>query len=341
MLGTKQLLVGTINGEHIFSSEGPVITPSDFNIELQSSYGSNDMQAIQIGEKVFYVTPDGFRLRAMAYEWQEDNWLSQDLSFASEHITKGRIRNAAWSQNPNSILTLVMEDGSACFMTYDRTAQTIGWTQVVLNGFKVFDVGSGTVNGTSKFVVVGQRQGGQVPIGKIELEITGGTNYYLDSYHNIFSEIPTNVITGLDHLEGLQVQVVVDGAVDPDKVVTGGQITTDTAGQDIAAGIGIHSLIKTLPPDVPNNIESIRSWKKRWNKVWALLFASNLPIINGKRPPDRNPATPMDTPELPTTGHVKTTNLGWDDFGQITIEENQPVPMNVLAIYGEMGKDSL
>lgn len=346
LFGTKQLLVGTINGEHIFSSDGPVITPTDFGIEQQSSYGSNDMQAIQIGEKIFYVTPDGFRLRAMAYEWQEDNWLSQDLTFASEHITAGRLRNASWAQNPNSILNLVMEDGTGCFMTYDRTAQTIGWTNVVLDGFKLFDIATGTVNGTNHFVVVGQRVSGEgltkLTAGKVDLEISsGGSRLYLDSHATFFSDIPGNLLTGLDHLEGLTVQVVVDGAVDDEQVVVNGQITTTIAGKELSAGIKIHSLIKTLPPDVPDTLDSIRSWKKRWGKLWALLLNSNVPIINGKRPPDRDPSTPMNTPQPPRTGHVKTTTLGWDDFGQVTIEEDQPVPMNILAIYGEMGKDTL
>ncbi len=157
---------------------------------------------------------------------------------------------------------------------------------------------------------------------------------YVDSGIGIYDEAGTNVITGLDHLEGLEVQVVVDGAVDPPKTVTGGQITTDRTGNSLYAGIGFTSRIKTVPPDVPQS--QIRSWSKRWNKVWALFYDSNVPIINGTRPPDRTPSTPMDTVEPTRTGHVKTVNLGWDDFGQITIEENLPVAMNILSIYGEM-----
>ena len=49
----------------------------------------------------------------------------------------------------------------------------------------------------------------------------------------------------------------------------------------------------------------------------------------------------MNTVEPNTSTHYKTINLGWDDFGQITIEEDLPVNMNVLAIYGEMGTETL
>lgn len=94
-----------------------------------------------------------------------------------------------------------------------------------------------------------------------------------------------------------------------------------------------------MPPDVPQ--DSIRSWTKRWNKIWALMHLSAPPIINGVRPPDRSPSTPMDTPEPLSSGQYQAVGLGWDQNGQITIEENLPVAMNVLAIYGELARESL
>ena len=336
MLGTKVMVIGTENGEHVVTSEGPVITQTDFDIEQQSAYGSNDMQALQVGEKVFYTTPDGRRIQSMAYEWQENNWLSQDLMFASEHLSAGVIEQRAWAQNPNSAMLFTLESGDLIILTYDRTSETVGWTFNRFDGFEVADIGVGTINGTSRLVLVGQRT-----TGKMDIEVSGPNSVYLDSYNEQYYEPAQTVLDGLDHLEGQTVQVLVDGAVEPSKVVTGGQITTERAGNRIAAGIQIKSKVVTLAPDVPGGQDSIRSWVKRWNKVWALLFDSAAPIINGVRPPDRSPSTPMDTPEPFRSGHFKTVSLGHDEFGQITIEEDLPVPMNLLAIYGEMGRDTL
>ena len=334
MLGTKNMLIGTENGEHIISSEGPIIIETDFKIDQQSSFGSNNMQGLQVGEKVFYATPDGRQLRAMAYEWQEDNWLSQDLTFLSEHITEGAIKQSCWVQHPEGLFIIVLEDGSVITMTYDRSAGTIAWSRYTLPGFIVFDVATARRNGRNVLVAIGQRVGGQ-----LDLEATDFTPQLLDSYVDEFYDFGGDVITGLDHLEGQVVRPLVDGAVDPPQTVIGGQITTSIPGNQLFAGIGYNALIKTLPPDVPQS--QIRSWKKRWNAVWALMLESNGPIINGKRPPDRTPSTPMDTPEPKRNGHFRTSNLGWDDLGQITIEEPLPVAMNVLAIYGEMGAETL
>ncbi len=334
MLGTKDLLLGTENGEHIVESDAGVIIPSDFNIQQQSSYGSSHMQAIQVGEKVFYMTPDGRRLRAMSFDFVEDNWLSADLTFASEHITKGVVEHRSWLQNPSALFAMTLEDGTVATLTYDRSSDTLGWTRWIMEGFQVQDIASALQNGVSRMVLTGRRTS-----GKVDVESDGADDAYLDSYATVFNEAASGVLTGLDHLEGETVQVLVDGAVNPTEVVIGGQITAETAGNRLFAGIQIKSKIVTLPPDVPQ--DSIRSWKKRWNKVWALLHQSNAPIINGIRPPDRTPMTPMDTPEPVQSGHFKTVNLGWDDFGQITIEEDLPVAMNVLAIYGEMGAETL
>jgi len=334
MLGTKNLLVGTENAEHILTSNAGNLTPNDLKIEKQSVYGSNNMQGLQVGEKVFYLTPDGRKLRAMAYEWQEDNWLSQDLTFVSEHITNSPGRFSTWSQNPDSLFGLVLEDGTLVTLTYDRTASTIAWTRLNINGFKILDIASARDNGVDQIVIVGQRTNGM-----IDIESNFGGAQLLDSYVTAFDAGGTNIITGLDHLEGLQVRPIVDGAIDPLQVVVGGQITTQTTGVNLIAGVPYTAKIKTLPPDVPN--DQIRSFKKRWNKVWALMLDSKVPIINGDRPPDRTPSTPMNTVEPDTTGHFKTLNLGWDDFGQITIEQDLPVPMHVVAIYGEMDQETL
>ena len=336
LLGTKNLLIGTESGEHIATSESGILTPSDSQIEKQSAFGSNGMQALQVGEKVFYLTPDGRKLRGMSYQWEEDNWLSQDLTFISEHITQGIGKFSAWAQHPNNFFILILEDGTLAIMTYDRTAKTTGWSHHTFTGLKALDISTGRNQGVDELVVVGQR----VP-GFIDIETTAERLELLDSYVVTDSIIPNNIVTGLDHLEGETVISLVDGAVDVPRIVIGGQITTQNSGLRIATGLSYTGRLVTLTQDEDKGGNQIRSFKKRWNKVWALMLDSKAPIINGVRPPDRTPSTLMDTVEPNSSGHFKTVNLGWDDFGQITIEQDLPVAMFVLAIYGEIGVESL
>lgn len=336
MLGTKNLLIGSENGEHIITSEGSFLSNSDSSIEQQSSFGSSNMQSIQVGEKVFYLTPDGRKLRAMSYQWEEDNWLSQDLTFISEHITLGIGVHRSWAQHPENLFILTLEDGTVALMTYDRTAQTIAWSHITIPEMTIFDTATGRDNGVNEIVLVGQRVAGFV-----DVETNSGGKQYLDSYVSVFDPLGTNLITGLDHLEGKTVTALVDGAIEPPKIVIGGQITTQRTGEQLYAGISYNAKIVTLPLDSPKSDQQIRSFKKNWGKIWALMLDSKQPIINGIRPPERTPSTLMDTVEPSVTGHFKSVNLGIDDFGVITIEQDLPVPMFVLAIYGEFTAETL
>jgi len=334
IIGTKNLIVGAENGEHIVDSEGGVVTNADHNIDQQSSYGSNDVQAIQVAEKIFYVTPDGSKVRAMSFDWQEDNWLSHDLTFASEHMTKSPIRDAVWMQNPDNLYVVVLEDGSMAFLTYDRTGKTVGWTRVTIPGFHVFDVATGMVNGVNELSLIGQRL-----FGTVDIEVMTRESQYLGSYIGSYHAVPVGTIDGLEHLEGAVVRALVDGAVEPETTVLNGEISLQNDGSSVFVGVPYKSKIKTLPPDVPDS--EIRSYMKRWNKTWALLMDSKQPIINGVRPPDRTPSSPMDHTEPDRSTHFKTVNIGWDEKGQVTIEQDLPVAMNILGIYGELNAETL
>ena len=334
LLGTKDLIIGAEDGEHIVTSEGGVLTQDDFKIQQQSSYGSDNNQAIQIGEKVFYTTADGRKVQSMSYAWQEDNWLSLDVTFASEHVTEGIVSRRFWAQNPNSEYGLVLNDGDMAILTYERTAEVAAWALHEFDGMEVKDVAVGEIGGTSRIVYGVQRTADE-----IEIEIEPSENVYMDSFSHTYHEPASDTLDGLDHLEGETVQVVVDGAVSESQTVSSGSITAADSGNSIYAGKQIESMIKTLPPDTQG--ESIRSWKKRWNQVYALMYQSPPPIINGTRPPDRSPSTPMGQPEPFTDDAYPVITLGWDENGQVTIEEDLPVPSNVLSIYGQFSRESL
>ena len=99
------------------------------------------------------------------------------------------------------------------------------------------------------------------------------------------------------HLEGETVQVLVDGAVDPDNVVVGGQITTQFAGITFLVGLKASCRIEGLPRTGGNKGGTSQGVMKRNVFIYARVLTSIPPMINGVRAPDRTPATPMNTPE--------------------------------------------
>ena len=58
---------------------------------------------------------------------------------------------------------------------------------------------------------------------------------------------PVTAISGLDHLEGEEVTVLVDGAVHPNRTVSAGAINLQVAGSVVNVGLPYTATIKTMP----------------------------------------------------------------------------------------------
>ncbi|MCP4030259.1 MAG: hypothetical protein GY734_03310 [Herbaspirillum sp.] len=334
--GTKNLLIGTVNGEHIVDSEGAFITPTDNNIKMQSSYGSNRTQPHVIGDQVMYISADATKLRAMQYEWSKDNWQSNDLTFFSEHITKARITDMAWAQNPHNLIVMALKSGSMAWLSYERGENIWGWHRHDTAGH-IVDVSSGLDNGTNVISICVQRVDGSIYIESIPAV----ERYNMDSWHSQSNAIPFTVVTGLDHLEGEEVQVLTNGAVHPDRVVAGGQINLQREATHAVVGLKFTPKIVSLPLDKGSQTGSAIAHAKKYNAIVVGLLDSAIPLVNGERIPSRHPATPMGEIEPLTSGQISQIELGWTDDAIVTIEQDLPLPLTVLYIGGDTAQELL
>jgi hypothetical protein len=147
-------------------------------------------------------------------------------------------------------------------------------------------------------------------------------------------------ITGLDHLEGEEIQILIGDAVYPNQTVTNGAISVNlplnTSYKSIEIGLGYTSRIKTMRVEAGSQAGTAQGRKKRYNEVMVRLHKTVGIIINGDQLPFRTSSTPMgqNIPEF--TGDKRVTNLGWDRDGQIEIKQEQPLPMTVLGITGTL-----
>ena len=336
MASTKNLLVGTSRGEHIVTSVEGIITPGDIQVTQQSAYGSNNSQPRQVGDQIFYVSSDGRKLRAMQYEWAADNWLSNDVTFLSEHLTAVGIRQVSWAQNPYNQFYCVLNNGKMAVLTYERGEKIYGWYQYDVGG-QVKDVTSIPIGGTDVEVVLVQRVDGSLYIELIPLFVEA----YVDSFVQQVVDPPQVVFSGFGHLEGMELQVLADGAVHPVVTVTGGEITLNYPVSKVIAGLAFSAKIRTLPIDPGTQSGSAQPYEKSYYKLLVTLLGSANPLINGIRQPSRTPSTPMDTPEPYKTGRSEISQLGWDKNAQVTIEQDLPLALTVVSLSGELAMRKL
>jgi hypothetical protein len=339
--GVKALLVGTDNTEFVISSKDGVITPSDITIEPQSAYGSLASMPLPLGNQILYIGSDGRRLRAMGYRFEESGWVSTDMTFPSEHITRGRLLEMAWAQNPDNTIWISTLDGKLIGCTYDRPNSLIGWHRHIFEDGKVMSVAALRFIGLDYVWIATRYVVNNVNEMHIQImSFTEGSTIYTDNTRRFESVTATQTVTGLEYIEGYTVQVVGDGAVQTDKVVTGGQITADRACTVFLVGLKMERTLKTMPIEAAASPQATETALKRFNKIYVRTLESLRPIINGQRPPTRFPATPMDEPEPWNSQDIQVMNLGWDRKEVLVIEEDLPIPFRIISIFGEMGVSS-
>jgi hypothetical protein len=337
LMSVKNLLVGTDRGEHIITSTGGILKPGDIQIEQQSAFGSSPLSdAVQVGNSVGYITGDQRKLRLSAYRWEESQWVSLDITFASEHITASGIVSLVWSWAPENLALMADNTGQLIACTYEPTLKIVGWHRHP--SWKPFyDFAVQIISGRT--IIWAARRVANVPEG-------GPTQVFferydpfifMDSFKTFVYSTPTTVVTGLDYLEGQTVQVLADGARVPDATITSGTITLASAASHVIVGKQISAQMRLLPWESAGGEQgSTMTMHKRYGKVWARLLTSSLPAIAGVLPPDRSPGSPMNLTEPLKSEDVNVVDLGWNQQEDVTISSSIPFPLFIVSVFGEL-----
>ena len=146
-------------------------------------------------------------------------------------------------------------------------------------------------------------------------------------------------ISGLNHLEGQTVSILADGAAHADKIVSSGAITLDRSVTKANIGLQFSSKLETLRIDAGSAMGTSQAKNKRIGDITVRLFrtvglkvgtsANELDTV-----PFRSSSDTMDKSlKLFTGDKTVEFNGGYDDDATITIIQDLPLPMTVLAIF--------
>ena len=147
-------------------------------------------------------------------------------------------------------------------------------------------------------------------------------------------------LSGLDHLEGETVDVLIDGAVSPSQAVSSGAITiTDPAngGGEIHAGLNYVSTVKTVRLEAGSQIGASLSKLKRISKAFVMVYESIGMNVGNENSTDevnfRDAEDDMDEAIPLYTGWKEMfIPSSWDRDGYLIINQDEPLPLNILAI---------
>jgi len=143
-------------------------------------------------------------------------------------------------------------------------------------------------------------------------------------------------VTGLTHLEGMEVVILADGGVEDTQNVTSGAVVLSEPAAVIHIGLGYRSAVDFLEPDSGAQNGTSMGKLKRYNNIKVLLSETAGCKINGEQVPFRRINDEMGKPVELFSGLKDVENLGWDREALVTVEQIQPLPMNVLMMTGTL-----
>ena len=365
------LLIGTAGGEWLMSSAftNSPLTPTSVSAHQSTQHGSQPIAPVRVGVDTMFVQIGGKILRQMVYNYYINGFQGANIAFRAEHLAAPGIIQVARQRTPQPLIWLVRADGKLASVLYEPTEQQhpqdCGWAlQFDYSGISVQSIAVIPSVDTSRdelWLAVTRtlpdgdhtyiermsklwEEGDATPFtlnGESGYHFTPSLTTYLDSaQRTVFGSAVTN-ITGLDHLEGMTVGVLVDGATHPDVVVTSGAITLDAAALDVNVGLKYTSRARTMHVEAGAADGTAMGKKKRIWKVVFRLFSSLgfkvLPNGTGGQltdvEPFRSTADLMDSPPPLFSGDY---NVDWEGTyeteGFVEFLQDDPLPLNVSSV---------
>ncbi|MDJ0789123.1 MAG: hypothetical protein QNK05_20135 [Myxococcota bacterium] len=330
-LSAKRLLaVGTTAGDVVqFASP---ISPTNVDFKRQTANQSRSIAPVEANSETLYVIRGGRKVRNLLYDFGSQGWRSIDVTFPSQHLTKGRIRSFAWTAEPDGIMWCALEDGSLVGMTYEQTQDVVAWHRHPFDGV-IRSIAVVHQNGLDQLWAVVQREGSW-RIARMPATSTEDYSDYawLDLWTRRTLTQPQGAIGGLVNYEGQTVRVLVDNKDQGLQEVVNGTVTTTEEGLVFDVGYDYIATLRTNPYE-GGAFGTAQIAKRSWSNMFVRLVDSLLPQINGETPPDRAPDAEMDAAQPLVSGDITAEGTSYGD-GSIEIIAARPGPCNVTGIFG-------
>jgi hypothetical protein len=342
LVALSDLIALTAGGEfRIFADGAPAVTPTSISVKPQGYSGASNVQPVVTTSSMLYVQAQGSRIRELSYSWEASAYRSIDAAIMAPHRFNGyTVKDLAYSRAPDSLLWAVRDDGVLLGMTHVPDQQVYGWH-------------AHDTDGGFESVCTVPENSEDALYAVVRRNVNGRTVRYLERLHSrIFTQLPdaffvdsgltyagnpTTTVSGLWHLEGKQVDILADGAVEPRKTVTNGQITIGTAASTINVGLPITSDLRTLPLAIETQASG-QGTTKNVNKVHLRVSQSSIvkagPAFDRLREyASRAVTDPYGAPPALRDGELSLSiDPSWNQDAAVCLRQDLPLPLTVLSM---------
>lgn len=350
----RALFAGSIGAEWTVRAttfDEPV-TPTNIQARIAGRLGSEAVQPVATGAAILFVQRAGEKLRELTYSFERDAFVGRDLTIFADHMMLGGVRQLALAAAPAPRLWAARNDGMLLALTYEPDHEVIGWqrhpiggTAAAVESVAVIPAPAGDHDQlwiVAKRTIQGQtRRYVEFLVPPLAPSGDQADGFYVDSGLT-YSGAPATTISGLGHLEGETVRVVGDGAVLPDRVVTGGQITLPRAKSKVHVGLGYRSLLETVRYEAgaeagtaQGQLQRIFRGTVRLYRTLGLKVGGSLDKLDELT--FRSTADAMDAPPPLFTGDKAFRPRGtYSTEARLFLVQEDPGPGTILALMPEL-----
>lgn len=336
-----QLLLLTNSGElRVSPVNSDAITPSDVSVRPQSYVGASGVQPTIVNNSLVYCAARGGHVREMGYSWTANGFVTGDLSLRAAHLFDNlTVADQCFAKCPRPIVWFVSSGGNLLGLTYIPEEQIGAWHQHTTAGFFESITAVSEDNEDRLYAVIRRTINGSTVryIERMASRLVSDLQdcFFVDAGAT-YNGAPTSTISGLTWLEGETVSILADGAVHPQKTVTGGAITLDRAASVVQAGLPYDYDLQTLPLTL--QVDGFgQGRQKNINKVWVRVFKSSGvfagPDTDNLTEYKQRTAEPYGVPPALQSDELEIViTPAWQSSGQVVVHGQDPLPLSVVGI---------
>ncbi|WP_445493212.1 hypothetical protein [Rhodopseudomonas sp. RCAM05734] len=272
-LPSGALMLGTADGEWVL--RGPnvfdALTPKTIDAFPETGEGSTPHVPVRVDGGAMFVGKTGKRMHYGKYDRQKQPLETQEISVTARHIFGEGVAEMAWQRDPHRILWMAMQDGTLASATFMPEQEIIAFARHPRTNFFVENIAAipGVASGVDEVYMIVRRT------------IAGVTKRYVEQLAEYFEPEDADDATAMGawfvdcglratganltqisqpvHLEGQEVAVFADGAMQNRKTVTLGTIQLDRPSNDVTVGLPIRGYLR----DLPRNLQGTSAKQKR------------------------------------------------------------------------------
>ena len=328
LVSHRDLQIFTATGEYYvprLTSSG--ITPSNIRVARQTPYGASSVTPVPFDGATIFVQASGKAVREYTYNDSSNGYASTDVTLLASHLISNPVDMTVLYGTPErgeQYAFVVNNDGTVAVFHSARAENVAGWTLWDMN---TADIISMCVIGDAIWVVV--KRG----TAYILEEFADGDFLSLDSAKDLTAGSATTSWSLGAYYANKTVAVIWESMYLGLYTANGsGNITLSVAVDSITVGFAYTIEIKTLPVNVQLTNGSMLGMPKRINRVLVGLDSSLACTISGNNLILRQVTDDLSIAPERFSGVKEFFLLGYAREAQVTITQDEPLPMRILGM---------